>query len=96
MLNAVELLPFLRWMLSMNYLKKLPKSDLIVLLDIVDEARRTQNAAQYQSCFKKMNSMFLFDAAIGIYADKSAVDNNRPHCCKSLRRSAFVLARVKP
>lgn len=61
----------------MYYLKKFSKGDLLALLDIVDEARKTQNAAQYQSCFKKMNTMFLFDAAIGVYADKAAVDNNR-------------------
>jgi DNA-binding CsgD family transcriptional regulator len=60
----------------MEYLKCLPKSDLITLLEIIDEARMAQSLPQFQYCFNKLKRLMLFDGALSIYSDREALDRN--------------------
>lgn len=61
----------------MDYLRELPKTDLLTLLEIASEARSASTVGQYQDCFRNMEMLVQFDAALSIYADKVAVDNHK-------------------
>lgn len=60
----------------MDFLKCLPKNDLITLLEIIDDARIAQSLPQFQRCFNKLKHLMLFDGALTIYSDKEALDRN--------------------
>lgn len=60
----------------MEDLKTLPKSDLILLLEIIDEARKAQLFSEFQHCFNKLKRLMTFDGALSIYSDKEALDKN--------------------
>jgi DNA-binding CsgD family transcriptional regulator len=61
----------------MEYLKSLPKSDLLSLLEIVNETRVAVTMEQFQKSFRKTKELILFDAALGLYADKESVDQKK-------------------
>jgi LuxR family transcriptional regulator, quorum-sensing system regulator CviR len=61
----------------MDYLKHLPKRDLISLLEIAYETRTAMNIRQFRSCFNKLKTMMLCDGGFCVCADKEALDNRQ-------------------
>ncbi|MBT8338689.1 MAG: hypothetical protein HKP58_11075 [Desulfatitalea sp.] len=62
----------------MDYIKALPRGDLLALLEIVHDASAAKTIEEYQGCFKRVKALVRFDAALSIFADKEAVDNSQP------------------
>lgn len=61
----------------MEYLKHLPKRDLISLLEIAYETRMATNLQQFRSCFNKLKTMMLCEGGFCLFADKEALDNRQ-------------------
>jgi DNA-binding CsgD family transcriptional regulator len=61
----------------MEYLKHLPKRDLISLLEIAYETRMAINLRQFRRCFNKLKTMMLCDGGFCVFADKEALDNRQ-------------------
>jgi LuxR family transcriptional regulator, quorum-sensing system regulator CviR len=59
----------------MEYLKHLPKSDLIALLEIAYQTRTATNIRQFRCCFNKLKTMMLCEGGFCVFADKEALDN---------------------
>jgi DNA-binding CsgD family transcriptional regulator len=61
----------------MDYLKHLPKRDLIALLEVAYETRMAENIRQFKGCFDKLKAMMLCEGGFCVFADKEAVDNHK-------------------
>lgn len=61
----------------MDYLKHLPKRDLISLLEIAYETRTATNLNQFRCCFNKLKTMMPYDGGFCVFADKEALDNSQ-------------------
>lgn len=59
----------------MEYLKNLPKSDLIALLEIAYQTRLATNLRQFRCCFNRLKTMMLCEGGFCVFADKEALDN---------------------
>jgi DNA-binding CsgD family transcriptional regulator len=62
---------------AMDYLKHLPKRDLISLLEIADETRMAMNVRQFRGCFNKLKTMMLCEGGFCVFADKEALDSRQ-------------------
>ena len=60
----------------MEYLKHLPKCDLIALLEIAYQTRRATDIHQFQLCFNRLKTMMLCEGGFCVFADKEALDNH--------------------
>ncbi len=61
----------------MDYLKYLPKRDLISLLEIAYEIRIAENLCNFRSCFNRLKTMMQCEGGFCVFADKEAVDNRQ-------------------
>jgi DNA-binding CsgD family transcriptional regulator len=61
----------------MEYLKHLPKRDLIDLLEIAYQTRTAANLRQFRCCFNKLKTMVLCDGGFCVFADKEALDRRQ-------------------
>jgi LuxR family transcriptional regulator, quorum-sensing system regulator CviR len=61
----------------MEYLKHLPKCDLIALLEIAYQTRKVTNLRQFRFCFGKLKTMMLCEGGFCVFADKEALDNRQ-------------------
>ena len=61
----------------MDYLKHLPKRDLIELLEIAHQTHRAANLQQFRSCFNRLKTMMLCEGGFCVFADKEALDNHK-------------------
>jgi LuxR family transcriptional regulator, quorum-sensing system regulator CviR len=74
---------FRKELITMEYLKSIPKSDLILLLEVTHELLTARSPRQFQSCFKKLQRLILYDSSICIFSDKDTIKNKKPfyHYC---------------
>lgn len=61
----------------MEFLKDVPKNDLISLLQIGYEATIARNKDQLQKCFDKIKSLIFFEGAFLIYTEKEVLSKKK-------------------
>lgn len=61
----------------MEYLKDVPRNDLISMLQIGYEATIARNKNQIQNCFDKMKTLILFEGASFVYTEKEVINNKK-------------------
>lgn len=64
--------------MPMEYLKSLPKTDLILLMEIVHCLLSVRTTIGFESCFKKVQNLFLYDSSICVLSDIDTIKNRQP------------------
>lgn len=62
----------------MEYLKSLPKADLILLMEIVHNLLPVRTAIGFESCFKQLQNLFLYDSSFCALSDIDTLRNRKP------------------
>jgi DNA-binding CsgD family transcriptional regulator len=65
-----------------EYLNALPKSDLLILLEIIHNVKAVRNIAQLECCMSQLNQLLLFDGACCILSDMDTIQNGKPIFCQ--------------
>ena len=63
---------------AMDYLKPVPKSDLILLMEIIHELMISRSTRSFKCGFKKLQNLFLYDGSICILSDRDTLRDRKP------------------
>ena len=65
----------------MEYLKSLPKTDLILLMEIVHNLISVRTTNRVESCFKQLQNLFLHDSSFCALLDIDTLRKKKPLYC---------------
>lgn len=66
----------------MEYLNTLPKSDLLILLEIIHNAKAVRNMVQLEYSMSQLNQLLQFDGSCCILSDMDTIQNGKPIFCQ--------------
>lgn len=65
----------------MEYLKLLPKTDLILLMEIVQNLLSVRTAIGFESCFIELQNLFSYDSSFCALSDIDTIKKRKPQYC---------------
>lgn len=66
----------------MEYLNALPKSDLVLLLEIIHDVKAASNNRQFQRCMERLADLMLYDGSTCILSDMDSIKNGKSFYCQ--------------